>query len=403
MQYHYTASESSGRVVGGDIEAESPAAVLDWMITHGLKPISIKVAGVGGAKLVAGMFRQKITIEDQVFLTKYLALMLRVGTDLFSAIDILIADFDKPVMKALLVEMKDGLGKGQSFYSTFSKHPSYFSPVFVSLIKAAEASGNLEKTLGKLSSDLEKQWALRNKVRGALIYPLVLVTLSLVVLFAMVTFVLPRIAETFTSGVADTPAFSRIVFSVGFFFRDYMAFIVPIIIIIPIGLFFFFRKTVTGRRLLSHGANRIPVIKEIIRKLALQRFASTLASLVRSGTPILESLEITAEGVGNVELRDALQRISREGLSKGLTIGEAFKREAYFPRAVVNLVAISEKSGHLEDVLETLADFYESEIDASIKAAVSLLEPALLLFIGGVVGLIAIAVILPVYQLVGQI
>lgn len=403
MQYHYTASESSGRVVSGDIEAESPAAVLEWMVVHGLKPISIKIAGVGAAKLLSGRFKEKITLEDQVFLTKYLALMLKVGTDLFTALDILIADFDKPGMKALLVEMKDGLGKGQSFHSTFARHPKYFSPVFVSLIKAAEASGNLEETLEKLSSDLEKQWTLRNKIRGALAYPLVLVVLSLIILFSMVTFVLPQVAESFTSGAADTPGFSKIVFSIGFFFRDYIALIIPLLIASVVGPWIFFNRSVFGKRMFSHIMARTPVVKEVIRKLALQRFASTLSSLIRSGTPILESLEITAGAVGAGELRDALHRISREGLSKGLTIGEAFRKEPYFPRAVVNLVAISEKSGHLEDVLQTLGSFYETEIDSSIKTLTSFLEPALLIFIGGVVGLIALAVIIPVYQLVGQI
>jgi len=403
MQYRYTASESSGRVVSGDIEAESPAAVLEWMVVHGLKPISIKIAGVGAAKLLSGRFKEKITLEDQVFLTKYLALMLKVGTDLFTALDILIADFDKPGMKALLVEMKDGLGKGQSFHSTFARHPKYFSPVFVSLIKAAEASGNLEETLEKLSSDLEKQWTLRNKIRGALAYPLVLVVLSLIILFSMVTFVLPQVADSFTSGAADTPGFSKIVFSIGFFFRDYIALIIPLLIASVVGPWIFFNRSVFGKRMFSHIMARTPVVKEVIRKLALQRFASTLSSLIRSGTPILESLEITAGAVGAGELRDALHRISREGLSKGLTIGEAFRKEPYFPRAVVNLVAISEKSGHLEDVLQTLGSFYETEIDSSIKTLTSFLEPALLIFIGGVVGLIALAVIIPVYQLVGQI
>jgi len=403
MQYHYTASESSGRVIEGDIEAESPAAVLKWMVTHRLKPVSIKIAAVGASKLLGGRFRAKITIEDQVFLTKYLALMLKVGTDLFSAIDILIADFDKPAMRAFLVEVKDGLGKGQSFYSVFARHPAYFSPVFVNLIKAAEKAGNLEETLGKLSGDLEKQWALRNRVRGALVYPIVLVTLSLIVLFLMTTFALPQIADTFTSGVAEPPAFSRFVFSVGFFFRDYAVIIIPLIIASIVSPWIFFTKSVLGKRLFSHMMVRAPVVKEIVRKLSLQRFASTLSSLIHSGTPILESLEITADAAGVGELRDALLRISREGLAKGVTIGDAFRKEAYFPRTVVNLVAISEQSGHIEEVLDTLADFYESEIDASIRAFVSLLEPALLIFIGGVVGLIAIAIILPIYQLVGQI
>ena len=155
MQYHYIASEQSGKVIDGDIDAQSPAAVLEWMVQRGLRPITIKVAVVGGSKTLGGRFSPKVTIEDKVFLTKYLALMLGVGTDLFSAIDILIADFEKPAMRALLVEMKDSLGKGQPFYTTFARYPKYFSPVFVNVIKAAELSGSLNDTRDKLSIDVE--------------------------------------------------------------------------------------------------------------------------------------------------------------------------------------------------------------------------------------------------------
>jgi len=189
----------------------------------------------------------------------------------------------------------------------------------------------------------------------------------------------------------------------GFFFRDYMVILITFFISSIVGGWVFFTKSLTGKRFISDMANRLPVIRGVTRKIALQRFASTLSSLVHSGTPIIESIEITADSAGIGELRDSLLRISREGLAKGLTIGEAFRREAYFPRVVVNLVAISEQSGHLETVLETLGNFYESEIDASVKGLVSFLEPALLLVIGGVVGAIALSVIIPVYQLVGQV
>jgi len=402
MKFHYKASGTDGKLIEGDLEAQAPAEVLEWMVQRGLKPVSIKVADVGAKRLIKKRGGGKITIEDKVFLTKYLALMLKVGTDLFKAIDILVEDFDKPTMKALLLEMKDALGKGQPFYTTFERHPQHFSPVFVNLIKAGEASGTLDKVLEKLSSDLEKQWELRNKVRGSLVYPSVLVVLSMIVLFLMVSIALPQIAETFTSGGLEPPFFSRVVFAIGFFFRDYMILLIALFIATGVGGWFYFRS-LTGRRLLSRIANKTPVIKGVIHKISLQRFATTLSSLVRSGTPILEALNITADASGVGELSDALRRISDEGLAKGLTVGEAFRREKYFPRVVVNLIAISEQSGHLEEVLETLADFYDSEIDSSIKALVSFLEPVLLIVIGGAVGLVAISVIVPVYQLVGQV
>jgi type IV pilus assembly protein PilC len=403
MQFQYIAVEKSGKIVEGNLEAQSPEAVLEWIAQSGLKPVSIKALGGKSAErdLKKGI-RKKIDIEDKVFLTKYLALMLKVGTDLFKAIDILIADFEKPVMKAFLGEVKSTLGKGQPFYTTFAKYPKYFSPVFINLIKAGESSGHLEKIFDNLSTDLNKQWELRNKVKSSLVYPIVLVVLAIVILFLMVSLALPKIAETFTSGGIEPPAFSRIVFAIGLFFQKYMVVIIVAAVLFVLSGWIFASKSTYGKRFISQLVRKLPIVREVLSKIALQRFATTFASLMRAGTPILEALEVTAGVVGSPELKDSLMRISREGIAKGLTVGDAFKRETCFPHTVTNLIAISEQSGHMDEVLDTLAGFYESEIDSSVKNLVSFLEPALLVMIGLIVGVIALSIIMPIYQLVGQ-
>ena len=407
MRFQYIASASDGKVMEGNLDAESPAAVLDWMAEKGLKPVSIKAVGKSGLRegwrerILPG--RQAISVEDKIFLTKYLALMLRVGADLFRAIDILIADLEKPAMKNFLMEIKDNLGKGQPFYVTFTRYPKYFSRVFVGLVKAGEASGNLQEVFTTLSVSLERENELRGKIKSALTYPLVLIGMSFAVMYLMLTLILPKIAKTFMSGGAEIPIFSKIVFGVGLFLGKYTLFIGPTIILSVFGTWFFFAKTLAGHRALERILHRAPVVKGILFKLALQRFTSTMASLLKSGTPILEAIETTADAVGSSELKAALLRISREGISKGLTVGEAFRREPIFPRVVVNLIAISEKSGHMEEVLETLSNFYSSESDDSLKTLVSLLEPMLLVFIGIIVAVIALAIIVPVLQLTATI
>ena len=401
-RFHYIASDKSGRVVEGDMVAQSEASVLGWMSDQDLKPVAIKTLDKKNifTKSIGG---DKITLEDKVFITKYLALMLRVGTDLFKAIDILVADFEKQAVKSFLLEVKDSLGKGQPLHTAFERHPKEFSPVFISLIKAGEASGNLEAVFERLSGDLEKENELRSRIKSSMIYPFILVGLSLVVLFLMVSLALPRIAETFLNGGIDPPAFSRAVFSMGLFIRDYMWLVLPLILISAFSTWYFFAKTLSGKRVGQQIIRKTPVVKDVVLKISLQRFAATLASLLRSGMPILDAIEVTANAVGSEQLKTVLMRISRDGIAKGMTVGEAFRKETYFPRVVVNLVAISEQTGHMDEVLETLSKFYESEIDGSIKILVSFLEPVLLLVIGVVVGLIALAIIVPVYQLVGQI
>jgi len=400
-KFHYIATDIKGNVIEGDVEANSSSAVLGWMSQQGLRPVSVKSKDRGN--IFSKQLGESINIQDKVFLTRYLALMLKVGTDLFKAIDILVADFDKPAMKSLLLEVKDSLGKGEPLHTAFANRPKDFSPVFVSLLRAGEDSGNLEGVFNRLGGDLEKEKELRSKIKGALIYPIILVGLSLLVLFLMLSTVLPKIAESFLSGGMEPPVFSRIVFGIGLFLNQHMIAVLLGMFSFGFGSWFFFAKTLVGRKIGTRIVSRLPVVGVVSQKIAIQRFASTLSSLMKSGMPILDSLEITASAVGSSELKTVLVRISREGVMKGLTIGEAFKREAYFPRVVVNLIAVSEKAGHMEDVLQTLSEFYESEIDSSLKILVSFLEPVLLLFIGVIVGLIALAIIIPVYQLVGSI
>jgi len=402
MRYHYTAAQATGKMVEGEIDAGTPSQVLEWMAGQGLKPISIKGITAEQGKGIQ-LFAQKITLTDKVFLTKYLALMLKVGTDLFRAIDILIGDFDKPVLKAFLVEIRESLSQGKSFYTTFAKYPQYFSTVIVNLIKAGEKSGNLESVFGDVSDNLEKDQELQNRVKAALIYPIILVGVALLVLTLMVVFVLPRIANVFSQTGVEPPLFSRIVFAIGLFFGKYSYIVIPFFIACGVFFWYFFFKNKLGRQTRERIIARLPVVKNIVQQLAIQRFASTFASLLRAGLPIIEALEITAGAVGSEELREALLRIGKDGIAKGLTVGEAFRRETYFPRVVTNLIAISEKAGHMEEVLETLSDFYASEVDASVKILVSFLEPVLLLSLGAVIGLIALAVIVPIYQLVSTI
>ncbi len=398
MRFHYVASQPSGKIMEGDVEAQAPADVLAWMATQGLRPVSLKALSPVQAKGIRNIFGQSITVEDQVFLTKYLSLMLKVGTDLFRAIDILIADFDKPVVKALLIEIRDNLGKGQPFYTTFAKYPKFFSPVFINLVKAGEKSGTLETVFSDLSENLQKEAALRSSIKGALIYPIILICMAVIIVLGMATFVLPKIAADFVGVASSPPAFSAAVFAVGLFIGQYVVQILLILIALIVAGIFFFRSDL-GKFVFTKAVNRLPLVNEVVHRIALQRFASTMSSLMRAGMPIIDSLEITAEAGGSIDMKAALFRISQEGIAKGLTLGEAFRREPYFPQVVVNLISISEQAGHLENILGTLSDFYEGEINTSIKTLVAFIEPALLVFIGIIVATIALSVIVPVYQL----
>lgn len=389
-------------MISGEMEATGAAQVLEFIASQGLRPMSLKKEAAEQAVRKYGFLQSGITIADKVFLTKYLALMLRIGTDLFKAIDILIADFDKPAVRVLLYEIRENLEKGQPFHVAFEKYPKQFSSVFINLVKAGEQSGNLEKTFEQLSENLQREQALRQEVRSALTYPVILVAVASLVVLLLVSFALPKISKLFADSAMEPPLFSQIVFAVGLFLNKYIWLVLLLTVGVVVGIWFLMQNSIAAKKIVQRMIRRLPLVGPLLKKIAIQRFALTLSSLFSSGLPILDALAITADAVGDEELKDAINRIAKEGIAKGLTIGDAFKREPAFPRVVTNLVAISEKSGNLASILATLAEFYESEIKASVKVLVSFLEPMLLLAIGVVVGTIALAIIVPVYQLMGK-
>ncbi|OGZ00062.1 MAG: hypothetical protein A2945_00030 [Candidatus Liptonbacteria bacterium RIFCSPLOWO2_01_FULL_52_25] len=400
MLYRYIASDKSGKIVESDFEGDNLNQVLQFLSGKELRPISVKLVKAKTSSIISF---DRITLTDKVFITKYLALMLRVGTDLMSAINILIVDFDKPAVKNFLLEVRENLSRGKPFHQAFEAHKDVFSPTFVSLVRAAEKSGNLQKTFEELSESLVKEADLKNKIRAALIYPVVLLVAATIIVTFLVTFALPRVAAVFADGGIEPPLFSKVVFTMGLFMGANIIAIFGIVCAAIAGLLYAYHKTQTGRRLFDKALSNMPLIKGIYVQLAIQRLASTMSSLMRAGLPIIESINVAADAVGLTEFRYSLQRIANEGLAKGLTIGEAFKREPVFPSVVTNLIAISEKAGHLDEVLSTLAEFYAANIDSSIKSIVSLLEPLLLLGLGLLVGTIALSIILPIYQLTSSI
>ncbi len=402
MRFKYSAFRDNGEAVDGELDVKDKNEVLSFLESKGLKPISIKSSESKKISIANRSFGAKITLSDKLFLTKYVSLMLKAGMDIFKTIDILINDFEKPAMKAFLSEVREGLEKGQQLHSAFAKYPQYFSKIFVNLIKAGESSGNLDGVFHDLNITLAKENELKGKIKAALIYPCLLLGVALIILIFLLTFALPKIAGVFSGSGFNPPIFSKVVFAIGLFLGGHIILILGGSFLFITGLVLFLRKTAAGKRFWQKILDNAPLIKKIRQEIALERFATTFSTLLRSGVPIIDSIEMSADIVGSKKMEHDLRKIAKEDLVKGLTIGEAFKGSDAFPKTVSTLIAISEKAGHLDEILNTLASFYDAEVDSSLKTLVSFLEPVLLLLIGGVVGTIALAIIVPIYQLVGQ-
>ncbi len=402
MLFHYTASDKTGKMIEASGDFKDATAVLEFIKNKGLTPLKIKEAKTLKSKLNITI-GSPISLTDKIFLTKYLALMLRSGTDLFKAIDILMNDFEKPAMKSLLLEIRENLEKGLPFYKTFERYPKMFSSVFTNMIRAGETSGNLDKIFADLSQSLEKQRDLRQRIRSALIYPILLVVASAGILILLVTFAIPRISSMFLESNIKVPGVTRVIFSISSFTSSFGGYIALFIGILILAIFVLFKYSSSGRLFFDRLIYKIPVVKNILKTISYQQFSATFGSLMKSGLPILENLKITSTTINHQDMKKAILRVADEGLARGLTLGEAFRGEEVFPQSIRTLISVGEQAGHTEEILVTLADFYESEIDTAVKSLVSLVEPIMLLVIGIIVGGIALSVVLPVYQFVGQV
>src|SRR3989338_4208638 len=261
MLYQYSAADKNGKIVEAQMEADNLNQVLHFLSQKELKPLSvkpIKTSGGGFLGLSGG-----ITLSDKLFLARYLSLMLKVGTDLLSAINILISDFEKPAMRNFLLEVRENLSSGRPFYQAFANYPRTFSPVLVNLVKAAEVSGNLQQTFEDLSISLQREAELRNKIRSAMVYPIILTVMAFIIIGFLVTFALPKIADAFLQAGIKPPLFSRIVFGIGLFVGDNIIWLSTSLLSIVSFAVYFFWKNPVGRRVASRILESLPFIKNI--------------------------------------------------------------------------------------------------------------------------------------------
>ena len=400
MLFHYKAFNQNNILVEGEIEMNTKQEVLTFLYNQNLKPINIKTLEKKFELKNLEIFAKKITLKDKVFLFKYLALMLSVGTDLVAAMRILLSDYTTGPIHEFLLEVKNNLEKGLPFSLAFEQNPTQFSLITANLIKAGEKSGNLQEVFEKLSYTLEKNSDLQTKVKSSLSYPIILIVMCVVLVYALLVFIFPQMGSIFKKNDMEIPALTKFMMTLSDFLNANMVVVTILMILVPIILFIYFSKTSSGKKTLNTIINFVKPIRTLLEKIILQRLCSTLASLIKSGMPIITALQITSNTLGNIRYEEAMKRIVLK-ITRGTSIGESFRAEPVFPSSLVNLISIGEKAGSTYNILITLADFYEKEIDASLKSLVSLIEPTILIFMGVMVGGIAISVVMPMYKIVG--
>lgn len=344
------------------------------------------------------LFATRVAISKKIFFVENLRVMLRAGISLAPALQTLSSQIEPKAFAKIIQEISDRLERGEPFADTLARYPAVFPDIFVNMVRVGEVSGTLERSLEQLGGQMKKEANLKSKVRGALIYPGVILTATVLIGFLMMVFVVPQILSIFNEVQIELPLSTRILIGVsGFVSRNAIG--VALGMILAVGALVFWSRKPSGKFVLHTVYLRLPIFGGIIRKVELARFTRTLSALIKTDVPVVEALRITASILGNVHYKNALAEAGNE-LKKGVAIAEALKRyPKLFPAMVTHIVSVGEQSGALDTLLDELAGFYEADVEQILGNLTQIIEPLLIVVLGIAVGWMAIAVISPIYKL----
>ncbi len=340
----------------------------------------------------------RVPLSQKIFFAENLRVMIRAGLSYTEAFKTLVLQAENKNWRAILQDIADRIERGETFAAALTHHEKNFPPLFINMIRVGEVSGTLEKSLEELVMQMKKDQAIRNKIRGAMMYPTIILSATLLIAVGMLIFVLPRIVSIFADIKAELPLATRILIAVSNFVSHNglivgLAALALIIAVIAIA------RSRDGRSLVHAGMLKIWIIGPIVKKVNLARATRTLGTLLRTGIPVIEAFQVSADVLGNVHYQKAF-RATAEELRRGTTIGESFaKRRGLFPALVIQMTTVGEEAGKLDEMLNELAVFYEAQVDETLSNLTQIIEPVLILLLGIGVGGIAIAIIQPIYAL----
>ena len=381
-----------------EMEAVDRESVISFLKNQKLLVISVKEK----TQSLSRVFGGKITALDRITFAENLSIMIKAGVSMIEALDVMGRDTKNPYFKQVLSDIRFGLENGKPLSEGLANFDKDFNNVFVSLVKAGEASGKLAEVLGQLAVQLKKDYNLVSKIKGAFAYPIVLIVGTIFVAILLMTFVLPKLVTIFESSDLKLPVSTRIVFFISRVLGYKPTLTIAVIVVLAIGIILLLRQK-SVRKFLNQLVFRIPVISTMMHQIELVRFSRTLGNLLKSGVPIIKSLEIAAESSSLDEFRK-LSIGAKEDIAKGVSLTNAFrKNRKLFPELLVSVMQVGEKTGELDTLLLNVADFYEEQVDNSLRSVTGLVEPILLVIVGLAIGGMAISIILPIYQLIGSI
>ncbi|HPQ43036.1 MAG TPA: type II secretion system F family protein [Syntrophales bacterium] len=398
--YLWEGTTKKGETKKGEMEAPDESAVRIQLRRQRIRPGNIKKKPKDLFENIP-FLQQKVKDKDVVVFARQFATMINAGLPIIQCLDLLGEEEQNKTFAKIIKSIKDDIEGGSSLSDTLQKYPDIFDDLFINLIAAGEAGGILDVILNRLSAYMEKAMDLKRKVKGAMTYPVVVLVVAIAVVILLLYKVVPVFEEMFSTMGSALPGPTQFLVDASRFVQGNILYIIGTMILI-VFIFRRYYKTKGGRLRIDRMTLKLPVFGLLLKKVAVAKFSRTLSTMMTSGVPILDGLEIVSKTAGNKVVENALLE-TRKSISEGKTIAEPLSEAGIFPSMVVSMISVGENTGALDAMLEKIADFYDSEVDAAVSALTTLLEPIMMVFLGGVVGGMIIALYLPIFSMAGAI
>lgn len=396
--YAYRVRTREGKLVAGTMEADGEAAVATRLRSQGLVPIQISKEAKISGKTEIHLLPQKVKLRDLAIFARQFSTMINSGLSLLRTLNILAEQSENPVLAKTIGEVRTDVERGSSLSASMSKHPKVFNTLFVSMVRAGETGGQLDTVLNRVADGFEADYKLRQKVKSAMTYPVVVAFIAIMLVTVMLLFVVPTFAGMFEGLGGELPLPTKFLLAMS----NQAKILIPIGFVLSVAGFIGYRK---GRqnsadiRLRTDRAKlKIPVFGELFRKVALSRFSRTLALLLRAGVPVLQALDIVGESTGNEVLARAAQDV-KESVRQGESMSSPLERHDVFPPMVVQMISVGEDTGALDAMLDKVSDFYDQEVESTTESLTSLIEPVMIGVLGSIVGAMIIALYMPMFKI----
>jgi type IV pilus assembly protein PilC len=397
LKYTYKVRDKQGVLRSGVLDAESRNLVVQKLLAQGLFILSVDEVKES-KEIKLSLSFGKVKTKDLVVFTRQLSTMLAAGLSILRSFSILAEQTGDKKLKAAIIQIREDIESGTALWEAMNKHPKIFTGVYVSMIRAGEMGGVLDTVLDRLGNHLERDEEINSKVKAASIYPTMISIFAVIMVFGIITFVMPSFTAMFTSAGVELPAPTRILLGVGLFLKKFILLVIVFIILI----IYLLRKwgtTKAGRFFYDNLFLRVPVLGKTISRIVVSRFARTMGTLVKSGIPVLQALEVVEDVVGNAVIAGAIGK-ARKSIKEGDTITGPLEATGAFEPMVTQMIAVGEETGSLDEMLTRMSDYYDREVMYSIDALMSMIEPLMIVVVALMVGGVVIATLLPVFDMI---